>query len=156
PAFDGGSSGFAPFWGMRYNLCGGQPVDPLRRMPLPAKLQVMVVIDPRVLDDLGDYLDGDGATQRARLEGFLPGRGGARAESPADLARALRERRPHVIYWLGHAEPDALHLGPERIDQGALRNLLRNMKRVPGQTGGLVFLNACRTAESGDLGSFLK
>ena len=30
------------------------------------------------------------------------------------------------------------------------------MKRVPGQTGGLVFLNACRTAESGDLGSFLK
>ena len=34
-----------------------------------------------------------------------------------------------MIYWLGHAEPDALHLGPERIDQTALRNVLRNMKR---------------------------
>ena len=26
---------FEPFWGMRYNLCGGLPVDPLRRMALP-------------------------------------------------------------------------------------------------------------------------
>ena len=47
-----GLRGFAPFWGMRYNLCGGQPVDPLRRMPLPTKPQVLVVIDPVVLDDL--------------------------------------------------------------------------------------------------------
>ncbi len=152
---DGGRAGFAPFWGMRYNVCGGQPVDPLRRMPLPAKPQVLVVIDPVVLDDLRTYADTGCMTQLDRLERFLSAQGLTPVTSPAALAKALKQQRPHLIYWLGHAEPNALHLGPERIDQVALRNLLRNMVRVPGQTGGLVFLNACRTAESGDLGSFL-
>ena len=147
---------FAPFWGMRYNICGGQPVDPLRRMPLPTKPHVLIVLDPVVLDGLGTYADKDGLTQRDRLEQFLSSQGLAPVTSSAALAKALKQDRPHVIYWLGHADPDALHLGPERIDQTALRNVLRNMKRIPGQTGGLVFLNACRTAESGDLGSFLK
>ena len=151
-----GLRGFAPFWGMRYNLCGGQPVDPLRRMPLPTRPQVLVVIDPVVLDDLGSYGDKDGPTQCDRLKRFLCRQGLTPVTSAAALAKALKQQRPHVIYWLGHADPDALHLGAERIDQTALRNMLRNMKRVPGQTGGLVFLNACRTAESGDLGSFLK
>ena len=57
-AFDGDPApAFAPFWGMRYNICGGQPVDPLRRMPLPTKPQVLVVIDPVVLDGLGSYTE---------------------------------------------------------------------------------------------------
>jgi len=153
---DGGLAGFEPFWGLRYNVCGGQAVDPLRRMPLPAKPQVLMVIDPKVLEDLQAYAEKDGTTQRDTLETFLTAQTLTPVTSSAELAKALKQQRPHVIYWLGHAEPDALHLGPERIDQRALRNLLRNMKRVPGQTGGLVFLNACRTAESGDLGSFLK
>ena len=152
----GGLAAFAPFWGMRYNICGGQPVDPLRRMPLPTKPHVLIVLDPVVLDGLGTYADKDGLTQRDRLERFLSSQGLAPVTSSAALAKALKQDRPHVIYWLGHADPNALHLGPERIDQTALRNVLRNMKRTPGQTGGLVFLNACRTAESGDLGSFLK
>ncbi len=152
----GGLAAFAPFWGMRYNICGGQPVDPLRRMPLPTKPHVLIVLDPVVLDGLGTYPDKDGLTQRDRLERFLSSQGLAPVTSSAALAKALKQDRPHVIYWLGHADPNALHLGPERIDQTALRNVLRNMKRTPGQTGGLVFLNACRTAESGDLGSFLK
>jgi WD40 repeat protein/tetratricopeptide (TPR) repeat protein len=158
-AFDGGPPGFAPFWGMRYNICGGQPVDPLRRMPLPANPRVLVVIDPVVLEGLRDYPDFDGSNQRDRLEKFLADHGFVPVASRTALERALRERRPHVIYWLGHAEPDALHLGPEKLDQTALRNLLRNMKKREHQrdrAGGLVFLNACRTAESGELGSFLK
>ena len=147
---------FAPFWGMRYNICGGQPVDPLRRMPLPRNPHVLMVIDPVVLEGLGTYADPLGHTQRDRLEKFLSSRGLEPVTSSAALAKALKQDRPHVIYWLGHADPDALHLGTEKIDQTALRNVLRNMKRNPGQTGGLVFLNACRTAESGGLGSFLK
>src|SRR5262249_16850335 len=102
---DGGLTGFEPFWGMRYNLCGGQPVDPLRRMPLPAKPQVLAVIDPVVLDDLGAYADADGATQRDRLKRFLDAQGLTPVTSPDALARALKERRPHVLYWLGHADP---------------------------------------------------
>ncbi len=159
-AFDGDAqasqAGFAPFWGMRYNVCGGQPVDPLRRMPLPTKPLVLAVIDPVVLDDLRGYADSDGLNQRDRLERFLNAQGLTPVTSTAALAKALKQQRPHIIYWLGHADPDALHLGPEKLDQTALRNLLRNMIRVPRQTGGLVFLNACRTAESGNLGSFLK
>jgi WD40 repeat protein/tetratricopeptide (TPR) repeat protein len=153
--FDGGSAGFAAFWGMRYNICGGQPVDPLRRMPLPAKPRVLVVIDPFVREALRDYPDADGTTQRDRLDHFLDGLGLVPVECRSALEKALRERRPHIIYWLGHADPDALHLGPEKLDQTALRNLLRNMKKREA-AGGLVFLNGCRTAESGDLGSFLK
>ena len=147
---------FAPFWGMRYNICGGKPVDPLQRMPLPRKPQVLVVIDPVVLDGLGSYKENDGPTQRERLEQFLSSQGLAPVTSSAALEAALVRDRPHVIYWLGHADPAALHLGNEKIDQTRLRNVLRRMKRTPGQTGGLVFLNACRTAESSDLGSFLK
>ena len=155
-AFDGSLAGFAPFWGYRYNVCGGQPVDPLRRMPLPTEPEVLVVIDPVVLCDLQNYKEADGTTQREKLDRFLTARALTPITSKAELEKTLKQQRPNVIYWLSHAEPDALHLGSERIDQVALRNLLRNMKRVPGQTGGLVFLNACSTAESGDLGSFLR
>ena len=155
-AFHDGMAGYEPFWGMRYNLCGGQPVDPLRRMPLPNKPNILVVVDPVVLDGLGDYAEVGGTNQRQRFERFLADRGLTPVTSTAALGKALKERRPHMIYWLGHAGPDALHLGAEKLDQTALRNLLRGTKRVPGQTGGLVFLNCCRTAEPGNLGSFLK
>jgi hypothetical protein len=153
---DGGRKWLEPFWGIRYNVCGGQAVNPLRRMPLPAKPQVLVVIDPIVLADLEAYAEQDDTTQRSRLDGFLSGHGLVPITSPSELAKALKERRPHIIYWLGHAEPDVLRLGGELIDLFDLGNLLRNMKRVPGQTGGLVFLNACRTAVPAGLGSFLE
>ena len=149
-------SALAPFWGMRYNICGGQPVDPLRRMPLPRKPRILVVIDPLVLENLGRYKESDGLTQRSRLERFLSNQGLVPVTSRAELAKALKRERPHVIYWLGHADPNALHLGSEPIDQPALRDVLRRMERTQGRTGGLVFLNACRTAESGVLGSFLE
>ena len=77
-------------------------------------------------------------------------------EDTAELAKELKAKRPHVIYWLGHAEPEALYLGTERIDLADLRRLLRSLPRRPGRPSGLVFLNACQTAEPSDLGSFLK
>ena len=53
-----GLSAFQPFWGMRYNLCGGLPADPLWRMPFPVETRVLFVIDPVVLgDDAGDRND---------------------------------------------------------------------------------------------------
>jgi hypothetical protein len=57
---------------------------------------------------------------------------------------------------MSHAEPAALYLDGRPIDQPKLRYLLSEMKRSPGRTSGLVFLNCCRTAESGNLGSFLQ
>ena len=98
-------SAFAPFWGMRDNICGGQPVDPLRRMPLPTKPHVLIVIDPVVLDGLSAYADGDHLTQRDRLEAFLKSQALTPITSSTALA-GLRQDRPHVIYWLGHAGPE--------------------------------------------------
>ena len=59
------------------------------------------------------------------------------------------------MYWLCHADPEKLSLGDDDITLKDLDNLLNE---VPvGKTGvGLVILNACRTAEPGSLGSFLK
>ena len=153
---DGLPPGFDPFWGMRYNLCGGQTVDPLRRVPLPTHPKLLVVVDPKVFDDLRDYTQADGTTQRDRLERFLDGHGLVPVTSLDGLTEALVAQRPHIIYWLGHAKPEALYLGRDPVDQSTLRYLLNEMKREPDQSGGLVFLNCCRTAEPSDLGSFLK
>ena len=77
--------------------------------------------------------------------------------SSAALATALKQEKARTSST-GWATPTPTRSiwAPKGSTRAALRNVLRNMKRVPGQTGGLVFLNACRTAESGDLGSFLK
>jgi tetratricopeptide (TPR) repeat protein len=159
-AFEGGNDGLdclVPFWGMRYNVCGGRQVNPLRRMPLPAKPEVLVVIDPVVLESLARYGEPDGTNQRMRLEAFLRRHGVVPITSLFELEWALKERRPHIIYWLGHARPDVLYLGQVPVCQNLLGNLLRNTRRrIPDQLGGLVFLNACRTAEPAELGSFLE
>ena len=39
---------FGPFWGIRHTLCGSLPVSPLRRNPLPASLDTLLIIDPVV------------------------------------------------------------------------------------------------------------
>jgi WD40 repeat protein/tetratricopeptide (TPR) repeat protein len=149
-------AGFDPFWGVRYNLCGGQTVDPLRRVPLPTAPDVLMVLDPKAVADLAEYSEPDGSTQRDRLERFVADRGLEAARSPDELADALSRRRPHLIYWLGHADRKALWLGGDSVDQPTLRYLLNEMSPGDGQVGGLVFLNCCQTAERGDVGSFLQ
>ncbi|HMD61860.1 MAG TPA: ATP-binding protein, partial [Opitutaceae bacterium] len=60
-----------------------------------------------------------------------------------------------LLYWLGHATPEYLQLGDERIAPGDLRNLLRSYDDRERPEGMLAFLNACQTAEAGSGGSFL-
>lgn len=66
--------------------------------------------------------------------------------------------RPDVLYWLGRASPDALVLGDgpaSEVRPGDLVELLEGDGDAP--PGGLVFLNACRTAEvSPSAGSFFR
>src|SRR5262249_6311143 len=75
------------------------------------------------------------------------------------LAGALAKGRPDLLYWLGHATPEALHLGDED-DYKVTPSNLTEMLEGDGEderVGGLVFLNACRTAEARpSAGSFLK
>src|SRR5262249_28743355 len=93
-----------PFWGIRYNLAAGRKVDPLRRMPAPAQPTVLLVVDPEIRRGLPEE-------QHQRLLAFaqkhgLPPPVGSRDQ----LAAALGERRPDVLYWLSHGEPTALKL----------------------------------------------
>src|SRR5262249_13261352 len=67
----------------------------------------------------------------------------------------LANGRPDLMYWLSHATPEALCLGRDEISPSDLKALLEGDDfKDEVRMGGLVFLNACRTAESGAAGSF--
>jgi hypothetical protein len=149
-----------PFWGIRYNLCGGIPVEPLRRKRLPDPPEVLLVIDQVVCDNLAAHVDATGVSQQHRLRAFIATCREANAGvvfSREELRQALK-RRWHLIYWLGHADPTYLALSDDKVKLDDLANFLRDTDddRVP--PGGVVFLNACRTGDSGGrgLGSFLE
>ena len=162
--FENSSAGldkqFGPFWGIRHTLCGSLPVSPLRRNPLPASPDMLLIVDPVVLRDLQDLDECSGTEHRKAFEAFVEqarksGSSVRLADSRRTLKQALKASRPDVMYWLCHADPEKLALGDDDIRLKDLDNLL-NEVRV-GKTGmGLVILNACRTAESGTIGSFLK
>jgi WD40 repeat protein len=142
-----GDGCWAPFWGVRYNLAGGQRVNPLRRLPL-TNPSVMLVIDPNVFGQMDEPF-------RRRFQQFANEKGFNFITSKRELKEALARGRPDLMYWLGHATPEALELGTE--DDYKIRPTdLRKMLEAGGRRmGGLVFLNACRTAEaSPTAGSF--
>ena len=164
PQADGGidlpAAALRPFWGLCYNLCGGLPVEPLRRRRLPSPPDVLLVIDPVVRDDLALHIDA-GVSQQARLLDFVAAceRSKARVATSREQLRKALKKRPHLIYWLGHADPTHLALGDDKVSLADLGNFLRDSGDDGLATsGGLVFLNACQTAKSPDkgLGSFLK
>ena len=135
-----------PFWGVRYNLACGRPVEPLRRVWM-RKPRLLMVIDPMTRGLLP-------ADQQQALAVFLDARGLKAVESRPALVEALKGGRPEILYWLSHAEPKALYLADEPVTPDDLYDLLRG--GGSGPVGGLAFLNACRTAESAETGSFLE
>jgi formylglycine-generating enzyme required for sulfatase activity/tetratricopeptide (TPR) repeat protein len=146
------SSHWEPFWGVRYDLSGGPSVDPRRRMPWwGGKPRVWMVVDR----DTGKGLPED---QRRALDEFRQRRGPVWIESVAQLEKELGAGRPDLIYWLGHADPSALYLDGESVTPKQLRRLLRADEddEDEDRNAGLVFLNACQTAEAGESGSFLE
>jgi WD40 repeat protein len=121
------------------------------------------VIDSAVGEGLTLHYDGDGVCQKTRLFDFaaaLEAAGGRVVQSRDELRRQLKKRRPHLIYWIGHAQPDYLVLGKDRVTLKDLGDFLRDSDEDdgPAATGGLVFLNACQTAQGSGRGlsSFLK
>ena len=155
-----------PFWAIRYNLTSGRRVDPWRRLSDWTDPRVVAVIDPKAREGLR-------AEERRDLDVFLkefgfepisapspPGRTDAtqvrtQVGSLDELEAALEAGYPRLLYWLGHAQPDYLMLGDERISPADLRNLLRTYDDRDRPEGMLAFLNACRTAEPGSKDSFL-
>jgi tetratricopeptide (TPR) repeat protein len=150
PAFQTGNSTerWRPFWSLRYNLTSGRRVEPLKRMPTWSDPRVIVVVDPDVHEHLRD-------DQKAQLDAFLAEARLTMLHSLGELEAALEEGYPRLLYWLGHACPDYLQLGPERIAPSDLRNLLRSFDDRERPEGMLAFLNCCQTAEGGQSGSFL-
>ena len=152
-----GTAHWDGFWGIRYNLAGSQRVDllrvtPLRRMPWSEKPRVLLVVDPGVFTKLPDV-------QQRRFQGFADAHNLSFIRSKKQLAEELVQGRPDLLYWLGHATPEALHLG-DGDDYKVTPSNLTEMLEGDGEDeriGGLVFLNACRTAEaSPSAGSFFK
>jgi tetratricopeptide (TPR) repeat protein len=166
PKSDGGvdlpAAVLRPFWGLRYNLCGGLPVEPLRRNRLPSRPDVLFVIDAVVRDALAQHKDDAGVSQQAKLLEFVAAceKTKARVATSREELRKALKKRPHLIYWLGHADPTHLALGDDKVSLADLGNFLRDSGDDDelSPPGGLVFLNACQTATSPDrgLGSFLK
>jgi WD40 repeat protein len=139
-----GAEAWRPFWGVRYNLAAGyNKVEPLRRVPAPAEPCLRMVVDRSILDGL----PGD---QRKDLLDFAAKHGcEPLIHTRQELEGALAAGRPDLLYWLSHATPEALQLDGEPVPPLDLFTLLEksasdNATRFPG----LVFLNACRTAES--------
>ncbi|HEX8201953.1 MAG TPA: ATP-binding protein, partial [Isosphaeraceae bacterium] len=144
-----GPERWRPFWSVRYNLTSGRRVDPLKRLPLWSNPRVVVVVDPTVHEELHE-------DQRQKLDQFLAEADLTAVGSMDELEAALEEGHPRLLYWLGHATPEYLQLGDERIAPADLRNLLRKFEDDRERPEGmLAFLNACQTAEAGKVGSFL-
>jgi hypothetical protein len=141
---DGSAGAWGAFWGLRFNLSGGRRVDPRRRNPFPQKPHVLLVVDPKVRSELPPQHQQRLLTFAER-RGLLP-----LIESRAQLITALRERRADVMYWLCHADPSLLVLGGEDIRPDELVEVCSD------RFAGLVFLNACRTGEPGQAGSFFE
>ena len=139
-----------PFWGIRYNLCCGKIIDPLRRMALPARPLVLIVIEPLILEEMKAWPEAI-----HRLERLLAVRGFELITSLDRLRVALR-RQPNLIYWFGHGDSDHLMLGDYRIERADLRSMLRGMENPTPQTAGLVFLNSPQSADLGGTGGFLQ
>jgi hypothetical protein len=139
-----------PFWGFRYNLTCGRRVEPLRRQARWAAPRVVVVVDPATYNHLDEE-------QRERLDTFVDEHKLKKVDSLDKLKQALGEGQPRLLYWLGHARPEYLRLGErEIITPRDLEDLLIRSAREDRSQGMLIFLNACRTAESGpEDGSFL-
>jgi tetratricopeptide (TPR) repeat protein len=150
PLFQTGKSTerWRPFWSIRYNLTSGRRVEPLKRLPTWTDPRVVVVVDPDVYSDLND-------NRREALDAFLAEKGLTMVTSMEELEVALEEGYPRLLYWLGHANPDYLQLGPDRIAPCDLRNLMRSFDDRERPEGMLAFLNSCQTAEAGQTGSFL-
>jgi WD40 repeat protein len=114
------------------------------------RLRLVLAVCPKIRRGLPE-------DQRARLDAFARGRAGGPVpqvvESRAGLEAALEEGRPDLLFFLCHATPEALELGDDRVSPADLAELLQGA--LGARYGGLAFLNACRTAEEGQLGSFL-
>ncbi|QEH38433.1 WD domain, G-beta repeat [Aquisphaera giovannonii] len=144
----GSAERWRPFWAIRYALTTGRRVEPWQRAPAWDEPRVLAVIDPTVYEALRE-------DQRRRLDAFLAGGRVARAGSLKELRASLKGGYPRLLYWLGHATPEHLRLGPgEPIRPGQLRDAL-DVDDRERPDGMLAFLNACRTAESGSGESFL-
>ena len=137
-----------PFWGLRYDLSAGRRVQPLRRMPTIEKPRVLIVADSAVADGLpGDTRE---LLELAQVQGWTV------ARTRAELAAAVRDGRPDVLYWLGHTEAAGLVLGEDVITPRELTDLLEGDDLDGGgRVGGIAFLNACGTAGESQSGSFL-
>ncbi len=142
---DGGEQ-WQSFWGLRYNLAGGQRVDPRRRSALPSAPQVLLVIDEWVLEGLRRHPDSEVQAKAAALEGMKARPGVDWVSSRGELQKRLRAGRPDILYWLGHTADESgwLVLGDDEVKPADLRAWLDADRVRP--PGGVVFLNACRTA----------
>lgn len=139
-----------PFWGLRYDLSGGRKVDPLRRVPVLKDPKLLMVVDTEIRDGLPE-------DQQQRLAAFIEKHGLNVVHTKKDLKTATRTERPDVLYWLSHAEPEALILSHEPVSPRELRKLLKQDDDEHLGFGGLAFLNACQTAESSrEEGSFFE
>ena len=167
-----------PFWGVRYNLAHGKRVDPLRRKAVLEAPSVTIVIDAVVRACLP-------AQETQRLDAFLAFLKAHDVSVRVCTSEEVlndelqKSGRPDLLYWCSHATPTELHLcktpissdeaekvarqstrdsGVRPISPDELRKLIRRGEEISygkSRRDSIAFLNACRTVERGEVGSFL-
>jgi tetratricopeptide (TPR) repeat protein len=139
-----------PFWGMRYVLTSGRRVEPLARQPYWSDPRVVVVVDPVAFRAMHPE-------EQQSLDRFLSETNLEKVQSLSELKTRLGTNgRPLLLYWLGHAQPEALVLGQrELLTPRELRELLDTHVTQSETEGILVFLNACRTGVAAKEESFV-
>jgi hypothetical protein len=112
-------------------------------------LRVLVVVG--ALDE-----EVESAAEIARIRGALVRHTGFvdvdvchRPSRPA-LAALCRERRPHILHFIGHGTSGALEFAPEGDREGWSWGAAQLARDLQGWIPRLVVLNACRSAEIND------
>jgi len=143
---EGGQKCWEHFWGLRFVLASGRQVEPLRRIPWidRQEMRVVLAICPKLLSHLPQ-------DQQDEFNRFVVEWSGKVllevVHTRSQIQDALKKGRPHLLYFFCHASPQkGLYLGDdEPLAADDLGDLLQGEGR--DGYGGLVFLNACQTAE---------
>jgi WD40 repeat protein len=132
------------FWGARHPLTVERRVSPLRSRPVLEKPNVLLAFDPALRQALGEE-------QRKRLHDLAQGANVRLVESADELAHALEDTRPDVLYLLCALKGEALVFGGQSLPAARLRELLRkDSLGGEARSDTFVFLNAC--GAGGDTG----
>jgi WD40 repeat protein len=134
------------FWGRRYNVTTGRRANPLRQVPFLHKPEILLIVDPVLLDALPEE-------GKNLLGEFAQGKALQMVDSRTGVQTALQAQPPEFIYLFCRAHAGGFPLGQDVISAGEMAALLKSGSQNAPEP--MVFINVCRVdgSETAPLGS---